>query len=192
MSKSETNPNTKRKSKIRNSKSETNRNTKIQTGANGRVLGICLFVIRICFGFRISVFGFLLLLSPHPVDAQLLGQTSSQFELADTVQLDRADSGVLQQLERVKAYVAEHQWDEAVESLRQLMENSDGKLLAVSEHRYVSVADYCQMQLAALPPEALKLYRAQDRPGGAEVVRGGRGAARPQTAGQRVAPGLRE
>jgi outer membrane protein assembly factor BamB len=91
-------------------------------------------------------------------------QSGSQFELAETVQLDRADSGVLQQLERVKAYVAERQWDEAIESLRQLMDSSEGKLLPVSEHRLVSVGDYCQMQLATLPSEALKLYRGRIDP----------------------------
>ena len=44
------------------------------------------------------------------------------------------------------------------------MENSEGKLLGVTEHRYVGLGDYCQLQLATLPPEALKLYRSRVDP----------------------------
>ena len=89
---------------------------------------------------------------------------NSQFDLSDTVQLDRADSTVLAQLERVKAYLADHQWDEAVDTLQKVMENAEGKLLAVTEHRYVAVGDYCQLQFATLPPEALALYRSRVDP----------------------------
>ena len=89
---------------------------------------------------------------------------SSQFELADTVQLDQVDNTVLAQWERVKALLADRQWDEAVEILRQLAESSEGKLLGVTNRRYVSLREWCQLQLAALPPEALKLYRARVDP----------------------------
>ncbi len=85
----------------------------------------------------------------------------SQFDLSDTVQLDRADSTVLAQFERVKAYLADRQWDEAVDTLQKVMENSEGKLLGVTEHRYVGLGDYCQLQFATLPPEALAVYRAR-------------------------------
>jgi len=88
-----------------------------------------------------------------------VGAPSSRFELSETVQLDRADGTALAHLERAKACLADHQWDEAVETLRQVMENAEGKLLAVTPWRYVNLSDACQMQLAALPPEALKLYR---------------------------------
>ena len=89
---------------------------------------------------------------------------SSQFEISETVQFDRADGAALAHLERAKACLAEHQWDEAVETLRQVMENAEGKLLAVTPWRYVNLSDACQMQLAALPPEALKLYRRRVDP----------------------------
>ncbi len=89
---------------------------------------------------------------------------NTQFELSETVQLDRADGAALAHLERAKACLAEHQWDEAVETLRQVMANAEGKLLAVTPWRYVSLSDACQMQLAALPPEALKLYRRRIDP----------------------------
>lgn len=84
-----------------------------------------------------------------------------QFELSGTVELDRVDSTVRGQLDRVGAYLADGQWDEAVETLRELMSASPERLIAVSEdeNRYVSLRDYVHLKLAALPPEALKLYR---------------------------------
>jgi outer membrane protein assembly factor BamB len=89
---------------------------------------------------------------------------NSRFELSDTVQLDRVDNSVLAQWERAKTLLADRQWDEAVEILRQLAESSDGKLLGVTDRRYVSLRQWCQLQLASLPPEALKLYRARVDP----------------------------
>jgi outer membrane protein assembly factor BamB len=89
---------------------------------------------------------------------------SSQFELSEAVQLDQADHAVLAQLERVKTLSADRQWDEAVEILRQLMETSEGKLLLIGPRRYVGVGDWCQSRLAALPPEALRLYRGRVDP----------------------------
>ena len=82
-----------------------------------------------------------------------------QFDLAEGVELDRAEGTVPAQLERVKAFLADRKWDEAVDTLCQLMENSEGKLLGVTENRFVGLREYCQMQLASLPPDALKLYR---------------------------------
>ncbi len=92
------------------------------------------------------------------------GQPDSQFELAATVQIDEADSTVSAQLQRAKAYLADRQWDEAVETLREVMENVEDKLLGVTEHRYISLRDYCHLQFAALPPDALKLYRSRVDP----------------------------
>ena len=90
--------------------------------------------------------------------------TGRSFELSDTVQLDRVDQTVLAQLERVKACLADRQWDEAVDALRRLAESSETKLLGVTERRYVNLRDYVQMQLAALPPEALARYRSRVDP----------------------------
>jgi outer membrane protein assembly factor BamB len=112
---------------------------------------------------------------PRPAAAQLgFATLSPQFELAENIQLDRADSSVLAQLERVKAYLGDRQWSEAVETLRHLMENSEGKLLCATERpkpggpampeRFVSLSDYCQLQIASLPPEALTLYRGRVDP----------------------------
>ncbi len=80
-------------------------------------------------------------------------------ELSDSVNLDEADSAVRAHLERIKAYVADRQWDEAVETLRQVMENHGAKLIPLTRSRYVNLTDYCQIQIAALPAEGLALYR---------------------------------
>jgi outer membrane protein assembly factor BamB len=94
--------------------------------------------------------------------AQFFGPTAGgQFELAEGVQLDRVEGTVLAQLERVKSFLADEKWDEAIETLRQLMEGSEEKLIAVTDRRYVGLRDYCQLQLAALPPDAMKLYRGR-------------------------------
>ena len=102
---------------------------------------------------------------PDSLPAQWGGMfSSSQFELSDAVQLDQADTAVRAQLDRVNPLLADRQWDEAVEILRQLSETSEDKLLAVSPHRFIGLRDWCQLRLASLPPEALKLYRSRVDP----------------------------
>jgi outer membrane protein assembly factor BamB len=89
---------------------------------------------------------------------------SSRFELSDQVHVDEADAATKAHLERVKALVSNQQWDEAVETLRQVMEDPSGKVIAVTERRFMRVRDYCHLQIASLPAEALKLYRGRVDP----------------------------
>ncbi|MEX0679007.1 MAG: PQQ-binding-like beta-propeller repeat protein [Pirellulales bacterium] len=86
------------------------------------------------------------------------------FELSGSVTLDEADSSVRTHLERVKAYVSDGQWDEAVESLRRVMESDGTKMIAITGRRYVNLADFCHVQIASLPGEALALYRQRVDP----------------------------
>jgi outer membrane protein assembly factor BamB len=83
----------------------------------------------------------------------------TKFDLADSVQVDRADANVVAQLERVQVCLNDHQWEQAVETLRQAAGSSPGKLIAVTPQRFITVRQACQIKLAGLPPEALKLYR---------------------------------
>ena len=76
-------------------------------------------------------------------------------------------------LERVKPLVADKQWDEAVETLRQVMEKSGGRLIRLGTDRYIPVRDYCQMRLAELPPAGLALYRSRVDPLAKALVRPG-------------------
>jgi len=85
-------------------------------------------------------------------------------ELSAAVHLDEVDSAARAHLERVKAFVADQQWDEAVETLRQVMENYGNKVIAMTDSRYVNVWDYCHLQISALPPPALALYRQRVDP----------------------------
>ena len=82
----------------------------------------------------------------------------------DGPDIDGADNRVAADFERVKACLADHQWDEAVEILRRVMENSGDRLWPVTRWRYITVRDYCQLQLAGLPPQALALYRGRVDP----------------------------
>ena len=88
----------------------------------------------------------------------------AQFELSEAVHLDEADSATRAHLERVRAYVDDGQWDEAVETLRKLMELHGSKVVAVAPGRYVSLADYCHLLISALPEEAIELYRGRVDP----------------------------
>ena len=89
---------------------------------------------------------------------------NTQYELADSVQLDEADSAVRSDLKRVKAYLDNRQWDEAVETLRGLMRNSASKLMPVSDRRYVGLREFGHLQLTGMPAEALALYRSRVDP----------------------------
>ncbi len=84
---------------------------------------------------------------------------SAPLELSSSIDLDEADSAVRAHLERVRAFVADRQWDEAVETLRQVMENHGTKVISLTPTRYLNVTDYCHVQIAALPNDALHLYR---------------------------------
>jgi outer membrane protein assembly factor BamB len=98
-----------------------------------------------------------------PVQSQSWGQLalglSTPFELSDSVHLDEADSATKTHLEQVRAFLTNQQYDEAIETLRSVMEDDTGKVIAVSPRRYISVRDYCQLQIAELPPAALAIYR---------------------------------
>jgi outer membrane protein assembly factor BamB len=85
-------------------------------------------------------------------------------DLSAAIRVDEIDSAARALLERVKAHVAEKQWDEAVETLREVMERQGSKLIRLDDSRYIPVRDYCQMRLAELPPAARALYRSRIDP----------------------------
>ncbi len=94
-----------------------------------------------------------------PTAAQLI--STGPMELSDAVQVDEADSPARSQLERAKSQIAEKQWDDAIETLRQAMSQGGERLVQLDSHRFAAVGDYCQMLLAALPPDGLALYRGR-------------------------------
>ena len=66
-------------------------------------------------------------------------------------------------LDRAERYLADEQWDDAVAALMRLIELDDFSLVAISDQRYVSLAEYCQRLLVQLPSEPLARYRAIGR-----------------------------
>ncbi|MEX2111655.1 MAG: PQQ-binding-like beta-propeller repeat protein [Pirellulales bacterium] len=91
-----------------------------------------------------------------PLRAQF---ASTPLDLSGTIDLDEADSTVRSHLERVQAFVADRQWDEAVETLRTVMESHGAKVIPLTPTRFVNVTDFCHVRIASLPAEALALYR---------------------------------
>jgi len=97
-------------------------------------------------------------------------------ELSSAVHLDEAGGEAQSHLERVDAFLADKQYDEAVETLRRVMENHGRKVIRLDRaspqpgggvSRYVSVRSYCHARLGALAvnaPEALELYRQRVDP----------------------------
>jgi len=96
--------------------------------------------------------------------AALGAAPASRYELSETVRLDRAGPAVTTRLDRARQYVDAQQWDEAIGTFGDVVEEHGRKLIGLTEWRSVSVRDYCQLQLASLPPEALERYRARIDP----------------------------
>ncbi len=83
----------------------------------------------------------------------------NRYDLAPDVQVEEAGRTVRTYLDRVDAYLIDGKWSEAVDSIRQVMEDSGEKLLPVSSSRYVPTRTICHLKLVDFPPQALELYR---------------------------------
>ncbi|MCA9119703.1 MAG: PQQ-binding-like beta-propeller repeat protein [Planctomycetaceae bacterium] len=89
-----------------------------------------------------------------------------------TVSLDVASNATMAHLARFDALLAEKQWQEAIDSIRQDAGGVETQLVPVARsdsrfRRYIPLAVYRQMKLAELAirgPEALTLYRRQIDP----------------------------
>ena len=102
---------------------------------------------------------------PSPGLAQV-GQPAAALPPADVEQLDSTSAA---HLENAKRFLAEGQWEQAVESIRRVQETDADQLVKVSDsrwpagfERYVPAQEYCQWRLAALAteaPPALAHYR---------------------------------
>lgn len=102
-------------------------------------------------------------------------QFSPEPELSPEVYFDEAGNEQREQLRRAASFLADKQYDEAVETIRRVLETPGTKLIravpgdhAPAEYsRYVSIQEYGHLQLAALAksaPEALALYRSRVDP----------------------------
>lgn len=74
------------------------------------------------------------------------------------------DGNAVKKLGQARDFLAAGQWSDAVDLLRQIVDQHNEKLVPASPGRYVNVQTYCDMLLASLPPEGLKIYRARVDP----------------------------
>lgn len=88
----------------------------------------------------------------------------TRYRLSEMVQVERDDSAIQQALEQARAHLAARQWEEAVDVLVRVAETAGNKLVSVNAWRFISARQYCQVQLASLPPEALAAYRRRIDP----------------------------
>lgn len=92
-------------------------------------------------------------------------------EVSRDVQLDLADNVARSHLERIDRFLEAGQWDEAVETLRRIMEENGERMIAQGADgdpgeddfaTFIPLREYCHHVLTALAnsaPEALQLYR---------------------------------
>jgi hypothetical protein len=106
-------------------------------------------------------------------------------DLSGDIRVDEAAGETRAHLERVDAFLKDDQWDEAVETLRRVMENRGDKIVpweatgqapSIGPSRYTTVRQYGHRQLARWArefPEALAVYRRRVDPLAERWVRQG-------------------
>ncbi len=127
----------------------------------------------------VAVLAWLVAIGPRPVAAQFevrpflpLQPQFQRVELSHEVTVPEADSEARAHLQQAMEYLAASQWDEGIETLRRLMAEEGAALLPVRATdtgdsqvtRYVPLRSHTQRLLAALPSEALELYRRRVDP----------------------------
>lgn len=116
---------------------------------------------RIFAALRYRLICLMLLVGPLSRTAAAQLGAGGAFELSESVQLDELSSAGKTHLERMRAAEAAERWSEVIDIVRLVQEQHGDQVVAVGPWRAIGVRDYCQMRLAVLPLEALRLYRAQ-------------------------------
>lgn len=111
---------------------------------------------RLCTGLLILT-GSLLIVAPAL--AQFAAAPAS--DLSTAIQVDEASSATRTLLARAAAHAEEKQWDDAIETYRQIMERDGGKLLRLDPSRFATVREFCQLQLASMPADGRAIYRSR-------------------------------
>lgn len=97
------------------------------------------------------------------------------FDLADAVNLDAATNTTQAHLQRIPEFLKNEKWDDAVDTLRRVMENEGERLIAVRDldqredgfQHFITLQQYSHWQLAQWKnsaPEALRIYRSRVDP----------------------------
>jgi len=96
--------------------------------------------------------------------AQRTFGSADRFQLSETVRLDEVDGQLRHRLARLDEYLASRQWDEAVEAIREVIAAGDDQVVRIDDEIAVNLRQYCHVQIASFPPEALALYRSRVDP----------------------------
>lgn len=87
-------------------------------------------------------------------------------------------SQTLRSLQQVDALLADELWDEALDVIEQVLVEPSSAVIAADENalpgHYVSLRQHCHARLAALPAEALEIYRQRVDPAARELYEQGR------------------
>jgi outer membrane protein assembly factor BamB len=79
-------------------------------------------------------------------------------------QVDLISGTTAARLEQMRALSAEKNWEEAVDILQELAGDDTNRVVDLGDGRFVTLREYCHRKLAALPPEALTVYRRRVDP----------------------------
>jgi outer membrane protein assembly factor BamB len=97
-----------------------------------------------------------------------LAQFDAPPQLSPDVTVDEIDQVTLSQLQRADKFLAEKQYSDGLETLRRAIDQESQRLAPTKVKSspagfttYLSLRDFGQLRLCALPPEALRLYRSQ-------------------------------
>lgn len=110
----------------------------------------------------VAIWGGLVLAPAQTARAQFYGLNAG--ELSETVYVDKVDAAVRTHLEQVDTYLASQQWEEAIETLRQLQQSHGGKVVNLTPSRFVNLRDYCHLRILQMGPQGLALYRQRVDP----------------------------
>ncbi|TWT77507.1 PQQ enzyme repeat protein [Posidoniimonas polymericola] len=82
-------------------------------------------------------------------------------------------------LAQVDSLQEDQQWEDALETITLVMDESDGQLVRLPEGRYVPLREACQARLARMPAEVLAEYRRRIDPSAERLLDEGRQARDP-------------
>src|SRR5258708_34589547 len=113
-------------------------------------------------GLALSAMVTCLLLGADVVEAQQipLGFMMQPVQVELTApHVDVIPGATAARLEQARQLAAARSWDEAVDIYRELAADKSDRVVAVDGNGYLSLRNYCHLQIARLPAEGLAAYR---------------------------------
>src|SRR5882757_6625618 len=114
------------------------------------------------FGLALGAVVICLLLGAGVVEAQQIPfgfmMQPAQVELT-APHVELIPGATAARLEQARQLAAARNWDEAVDIYCELAAEKSDRVIAVDGNRYLSLRNYCHLQIARLPAEGLAAYR---------------------------------